>query len=307
MNKIDVAVLLIVFNRLSTTKQVFETIKKAKISRLYIASDGPRFGTDDQPKIEAVREFILKEIDWECQVFTLFREENLSCGLSVKNAIDWFFQSEEYGIILEDDVLPSSSFFKYCDFLLRRYRYDDRIGMISGNNFVTNECNLPNSYTFSKFFNTWGWATWKRAWQNMDLSMSWKNTSLNESVFQNMGYTRYSYRAWKMNYEVIENKTVNAWDYQWSYSLSCQNQLSIVPEKNLVSNIGFTSEATHTVGRAKEAYTKLYDINFPLNNPTYILCNREYESQYEKFQYSQYSFYWVLKHKIRQILKNLYT
>jgi hypothetical protein len=277
-------VLFIIFNRMNTTKEVFAEIQKAKPPRLYIASDGPRIHKENETAIvNEIRSYVLDNINWDCDVHTLFREQNLSCGQSVKGAIDWFFEAEEYGIVLEDDVKPNGSFFKFCDELLLRYKDDDRVGLISGNNHI-NFAPHNDSYTFSRFFSTWGWASWRRAWKNMDIDMHWFQTPYKNSIIRNMGYTQQSVLRWEKNINDIVTKKINAWDFQWVFSLSAQNQLCIFPACNLVANIGFGEDATHTFGEAKEEFLQQSELSFPLIHPDYIVPNPEFEILYEKNQ-----------------------
>jgi GR25 family glycosyltransferase involved in LPS biosynthesis len=157
---LKIAVLFLIVNRLNTIRQVFAEIKKAKPPRLYIASDGARDDVESETqKVKDVRDFVVDNIDWDCEVKTLFRDGNLGCGLSVKSSIDWFFKQEEMGIILEDDCVPNESFFRFCEELLIKYEADDRVGMISGNNHISYQPNL-DSYLFSRYKGCWGWATY---------------------------------------------------------------------------------------------------------------------------------------------------
>ena len=281
-HQLETAVLFLVFNRLDTTKQVFQAIREAKPPRLYIAADGARESKEGEAeKVKAVRDYILQNIDWDCEVKTLFREKNLSCVPSVNGAISWFFEHEEMGIILEDDTKPNISFFYYCEELLEMYKNDKRVGMISGNNH-TSLIPLDSSYVFSKFFWTWGWATWRRCWKDMDFNLDWERTEYSKSIVNNMGYTKKSVIYWEHNIEAIHNKKVNAWDYQWFLSLSSQNQLCIFPAFNLVSNVGFGEDATHTFGEAPEKYTNQKELIFPLRHPKYVLPLVDFENIYEK-------------------------
>lgn len=303
---LNTAILFIVFNRLDTTKQVFKAIKEAKPLRLYIASDGARKTKNGEEQIvKDIREYITSNIDWNCEVKTLFRKENLSCGISVKQAIDWFFDNEKMGIILEDDVLPNSSFFRFSEELLIKYQDDDRIGMISGNNHINFNDFGGDSYVFSKFAYTWGWATWQRAWVNMDLEMNWENTNFKNSIISNMGYTTKSEIHWKNNIEAIKKKKVNAWDYQWFLSLSSQNQLCIFPQYNLVANIGFGDGATHTFGEPKQEYIKQRELSFPLIHPRYVLPLKKFEEIYEKLQI-KLPVFWkkIIPQPIKNFIKN---
>lgn len=271
---LKIAVLFVVFNRLDTTKEVFSRIRKVRPPRFYLASDGAR-SIEEEEKVNTVREHILENIDWDCEVKTLFREKNLGCGLGVKTAIDWFFSNEEDGIILEDDVLPEESFFWYCEALLERYRDDLRVGMISGNNHLDHSPEY-DSYLFSPYMSTWGWATWRRAWANMELEIDWYQTVYQTSIIQNMGRSRQSDRFWRYILSIIKSGVIDAWDYQWFFTLSSQNQLSIVPADNLVANIGYGTDATHTFGTPKRVYTTTAPIMFPLRHPTYIVPDHAY-------------------------------
>lgn len=302
--KLNTAILFLVFNRIETTKQVFEAIRQAKPLRLYVAADGAR-DKKEEKKIKLVREYILSNIDWECKVKIFFRENNVGCGLNVKESIDWFFENEDRGIILEDDVVPSQSFFRFSEELLEKYLHDNRIGMISGNNhiqFIPEEV----SYIFSKFYWTWGWATWQRSWKNMDFEMNWEKTNRRNDVLNNMGYTQKSIEYWENNIKSIKLKQVSAWDYQWFLSLSSQNQLCIFPSVNLVSNVGFGNDATHTFGLAPLKYISNEDIEFPLVHPTNILPIKKFEEKYEKVQVTIPSFWKKhIPNPIKKFIKNI--
>ena len=169
---IDTPLLFIIFNRPDVTLRVFNELKKQKPKYLFIAADGPRAGfEDDIDKCKRVREVVLNEIDWDCEVKTLFRDLNLGCGHAVSGAIDWFFENVEKGIILEDDCLPNKSFFYFCENLLESYKENDEVFAISGANFQDKKIGKA-SYFFSKYLYVWGWATWRRAWENYDFDLS---------------------------------------------------------------------------------------------------------------------------------------
>ena len=281
MSPLSPAVLLIVFNRPDTTRVVFEAIRKVQPFRFYVVADGPRDYVDGEADLcKEVRD-IFMEIDWICEFKSLFREKNLGCGRSVKEAIDWFFTHENMGIILEDDTLPSNTFFEYCNYLLTKYENDNRIGMIAGTNHI-NYCTKNLSYCFSINKACWGWATWKRAWINMDFDMEWINSSQKTDVLQNMGRTKISYLFWENAIISIQNKLVSAWDWQWYFSLSMSNQLCIFPCKNLIANIGFGEKATHTKGLPKKEYVDIYDLDFPLKCPKYVVPDYVFDIKFEK-------------------------
>ena len=172
MNNLNTPILFLVFNRLDATKQVFEVIRKVVPSKLYIGCDGPRDNREgEDKKVKAVREYVLDSIDWDCEIKTLFREKNLGCGKAVSSAISWFFENEEMGIILEDDCLPSLSFFPYCEELLIKYKEDARIYHISGHNPLT-YTKTKYSYYFVRIQHCWGWASWRRAWEKYNFDIT---------------------------------------------------------------------------------------------------------------------------------------
>jgi hypothetical protein len=271
-------VLLIIFNKLEPARLVFERIAAVQPKKLYIASDGARAGVDGEAlQVDAVRKYVMESVTWPCEVKTRFRDSNFGCSRGPSDAISWMFEHEESGIILEDDTVPELSFFPYCEELLLRYQFDQRIGMISGNNHLS-EYEFSESYLFSKFKWTWGWATWRRAWANQDLKLECMKSPAAASIIENMGYTPKSQRLWERNLSSIEAGRVAAWDYQWFLSLSAQNQLSIVPRRNLVANVGFGVEgSTHCKGSAPLRFTETGGVAFPLLHPGYVVPDFKYE------------------------------
>ena len=239
-------VLLCIFNRPELTARVFESIRARQPQRLFIASDGPReLNPDDAEKVEAARK-IVSRVDWKCDLKTRFLTENLGCKHAMSSAISWAFETTEDLIILEDDCLPHRSFYGYCDSLLDRYRNEDSVMMISGNNFQSSR-RSDASYYFSRWTHIWGWATWKRAWRHYDINVSsWpelKRTRQLRSVFTDP----VEYAHWARTLDSQHAGSIDTWDFAWAYAVWAKNGLSILPEKNLVTNIGFGSDATHTI------------------------------------------------------------
>ena len=300
------AILFLVFNRLDTTKQVFEAIRNTKPPRLYVASDGARARKENESKIvDNIREYIISNIDWDCEVKTLFRDTNVGCGPNVKSSIDWFFENEEMGIILEDDVVPVESFFSFSEELLIKYKDDIRVGMISGNNHIGDDT-FDESYTFSKYKGCWGWATWRRAWENMDFEMTWLESKSKDVIIKNMGYGKPSIEHWNNAIDSIRYNIVSAWDWQWYFSLASQNQLCIFPKYNLVSNIGFGEDATHTFGKAKKSFLSTKELDFPLVHPLYILSNSDYDKSFEEKKIKKsVSIKSILPKKIKRLIKKI--
>ena len=198
---------------------------------------------------------------------TLFRKENLGCGLAVKSAIDWFFEQEESGIILEDDCLPNQSFFYYCADLLEHYKHNERIGMISGDQFLDTH-KLKESYYFTNFPHLWGWATWRRVWKNYDFFMKdWPAIKDTRFLKEKTG-SKYYAEKWKGIFDKTYSGKIDTWDYQAVFMLWVKNQLCIAPKINMVTNIGFGSNATHTTSLKDQRYSIVSgNTAFPLIHP----------------------------------------
>jgi hypothetical protein len=225
---------------------VFNSIRKEKPEKLYIAADGPRNNVDDDlSKCLKVRK-IVELIDWDCKLSVLFQEKNLGPMRSQMTAINWFFDQEDEGIIMEDDVLPDETFFAYCYELLDKYRNDERISMISGCNFQQGNRRGEGDYYFSKYTNTNGWATWKRSWDKIDVSVTDWPELMSVGVMDDFS----SHQGVRRHFEGVFNTiysdpTVRGWDYRFMFSTLKNGTLSIVPNVNLIKNIGFGPGATN--------------------------------------------------------------
>lgn len=295
-------VLLIIFNRPNTTQQVFDRIRQVKPSRLYVAADGPRphVATDAERSAETRK--IIEQVDWDCEVKTLFRDQNLGCGVAPSSAITWFYEHEETGIILEDDCVPSKSFFWFCQELLERYKHDTRIMHISGNNYLNGwRHDNDYSYYFSNKVNSWGWATWRRAWQLYDFNIQTfpelENKGYLNGIFLNKFEEAYRLSKLKETYTNIEKGDV--WDYQWEFTVYSNSGLCIVPEVNLVRNIGFGTDATHTFNlHDKKAQIQEEEISFPLRHPKFVI--RDIESDKRNFNH-------MMRDKVSAKLKNMFS
>jgi hypothetical protein len=247
---LNTPVLLLVFNRPDQTRKVFKKIREAKPKKLFVAADGPRAAKDaESEKCELVRE-IATDVDWDCELYTLFRKENLGCGLAVSSAITWFFDNVDQGIILEDDTIPNNSFFVFCESMLHLYKDDNSIMHIGGNNFQFGKIIDNGSYYFSKFAHVWGWATWKRAWEKYSFDIdSWSSEKKDSAFLTLREEVQRDY--WKSVFESIAEGIIDTWDYQWQLSIWYYKGKCIIPNKNLIQNIGFGEGATHTVARSK--------------------------------------------------------
>jgi len=279
-NPLKTAVLFLIFNRLDTTKQVFKAIRQAKPPRLYIAADGARANKKGEyENVQAVRDYVMQNADWDCDIKTLFRDQNLGCKYAVGEAITWFFKNEEQGIILEDDCLPSQSFFWYCEELLIRYRDNKSIYLISADSRGPDSIGMKEDYGFCKYPMIWGWASWARAWKDYDPEL--KDWPKHRDILPvSISNYKPTVKFWKKVFQQMYNQEVDTWDYQFCYLLLKNKGKCIVPKFNLVSNVGFGDDATHTFdAESEDANRKRYEINIPLN----FAFNSETEKEINKF------------------------
>lgn len=309
-NILETPVLLIIFNRFDTTRQVFEAIKKQKPNKFFIAADGARSDVPgDVEKCSLIRKWVLENIDWECEVKTLFQEQNLGCGNGPATAISWFFDHVEEGIILEDDCVPDISFFEYCAILLEKYRHVNSISIISGSNFDKNCKYKPvgESYFFSVFPFTWGWATWKRNWNHFDRTIKkWGNTD--KRLFLEFISDNTEFKSlWKKIFDdIFKDQPSDIWDYQFFFASFWQKQLSIIPSVNLVTNIGDGTEATHTQCYGSEmTNVPRSSISFPLIHPSSITRNLDYDIFLQEINYGRIENITLIK-KIKRMIKNTF-
>lgn len=275
------AVLFLVFNRPGVTAQVFEAIRQAKPPRLYVAADGPRANRPGEAERCAEVRRIATAVDWPCEVKTLFREINLGCKVGVSSGISWFFEGEEEGIILEDDCLPSQSFFWFCEALLETYRNDTRVWQICGSAFVAEFASLQRnaSYLFSKYGPIWGWASWRRAWAYYDPEMlNWPYMKEPQWLDSAYGDAKEK-KAKRVLGEKLYRNEIDTWDYQWGFTKNFQSALSIVPTRNLVVNVGFGPDATHTTSGNSPTQMRR-EMQFPLQHPKLVLPDAEHDRLY---------------------------
>ena len=261
------AVLFVVFNRPDTTSQVFEQIRIAKPRRLYLAADGPRKNFPDDTLSCIQTKEIVQNVDWECEVKTLFREENLGCKNGVSAAVTWFFDQEEEGIILEDDCLPANGFFKFCDTLLEKYQHDTRVRHITGCNLQFGKKWGESSYYFSNRTHVWGWASWRRVWDDYDLSLEKYDSAEIAKQMKNIYDDDLVVESWVNIFNDVKAGKINSWAYPLDFANFFNNSLVIIPNVNLISNIGFSANATNTLNEnnvyANIPLTEIGEISHP--------------------------------------------
>jgi hypothetical protein len=299
--RLKTPVVFIIFNRPDTTKKVFERIREAKPTKLFVIADGPRKGhPEDKEKCDAARA-IINSIDWDCKIFKNYSNVNMGCGKRPASGLDWVFEKVKEAIILEDDCLPHPSFFRYCEELLERYRENKRIMSIAGTNVQFGRNKTMHSYYFSRYFHGWGWATWKRAWQHFDFDMKlWPNVKDNKLLRKVLEGNR-AVKCWTKLFQSLKGRK-DIWDYQFAFAHWVHNGLCIVPNINLVSNIGFGKEATHTTYE-KSPYTNINTevMTFPLKYPPSVVRNVEAD-KFEQNTYHDPTLAIRVKRKIKRIL-----
>lgn len=264
-------IVFIIFNRPAQTSRVFQAIAQAKPKKLFVIADGPRNEAETQKCVET--RAIIDRVNWDCEVITNYSEQNLGCRKRIKSGLDWVFEQVESAIILEDDCLPSSSFFHFCEQLLKTYDHDERVMMISGNNYLPENCKIGGSYYFSRDAKIWGWATWRRAWQKyVDDINVWRRVGSAgwlEEIFDDP----IEFAFWQHRFSKAFEGKVDSWGLFWSFTCLINNGLVIRPEKNLVMNIGFGDSATHTQQKNLQSEQPADEIKFPLQHPTEMLPN----------------------------------
>ncbi len=295
-------VLLIVFNRPHLTSKVLDSLLALKPSVLYVAADGPRANNDSDLKLcTETRLLIESKVTWPCEVKKRFLNENKGCGKAVSEAISWFFSENEYGIILEDDCLPDPSFYTFCEELLLKYRDNKEIMFIGGTNFQNGQKRGDASYYFSSEIHVWGWASWRRAWNVYDFNLSdlkeFKTTQKIKKYYQDKTIISY----WYDIFDRMRMHEIDTWDYQWRYSIWNAGGLAIIPQKNLVSNIGFGTDATHTSVTASSDNMPRYTMEKELIHPSAIIR----DAAADLYTFEHHNRPWIIKHP--SLMKRVYS
>lgn len=293
----------LIFNRPDTTQKVFDAIRQAKPQKLLVVADGPRADRPGEADKCAATRAIIDGVDWECDVLTNYSEVNLGCKQRVSSGLDWAFNTVEEAIILEDDCLPHPSFFDFCEELLDYYRHDERIAVIAGCNFQGGQRRTDYSYYFSLYNHCWGWASWRRAWKYYDGEMKhWpeiRDQKWLNSIFDKSSVIYF----WNQAFQSVYENKLSSWATAWAFSCWLQNRLTIIPNVNLVSNIGFGKDSTHTsFYNTKKADIATEVMAFPLKHPPLMIRNFKADSYTEDIHYS-ISCLSRVKTKLRKIIK----
>lgn len=282
---LNTPVVLIVFNRPNTTLRVFEKIRQIQPKELFIIADGPRSGNEsDLTKCSQVLD-IVNNVDWDCKILTKIAKSNLGCGINVSSGISWVFEQVDKAIILEDDCVPDLSFFPFCEELLIKYNDHTNIMNICGSNiYYPSTRKNSNSYYFSGYFSTYGWATWKRAWNKFDFSPTTEFTC--ETIKNFFGKNNIASEYWLYIFHNLrKNIRKSIWDCQWTLSCWSCSGISIKPYVNLVENIGFGADATHTKGDSYVKDVPALSLELPLKHPNKIIIDDDSDRYFEKAAY----------------------
>jgi hypothetical protein len=289
MNSANIAppVLLLAFNRPDTTARTLESIRAVQPGQLFFAVDGPRPERAGESERVAAVQALADSVDWECDLRTLFRERNLGLKTAVSEAISWFFAGVEQGIVLEDDCVADPSFFRFAGELLEKYRDDERVMAVSGNNFQFGKRADAYSYYFSRYNHVWGWASWRRAWRLYDHGMS-RWPGLRERGWPEQ-YLRDPVAAsyWADIFDETHAERNASWAYRWTFACWAHGGLTVLPAVNLVSNIGFGTASTHTFFRGRVAAMATQRMQFPLAHPPSVTRNEAADDATEKVLFSR--------------------
>ena len=276
-------VAFIIFNRPDTTERVFAEIAKAKPPKLLVVGDGARVNREGEAAKVAATRAIIDRVDWTCEVLTNYSETNLGCKLRVSSGLDWVFEQVEEAIILEDDCLPHPTFFRFCQELLEKYRDDQRVGMISGDNFQFGHRLNDDSYYFSNFNHIWGWASWRSRWQHdYDVTMKDWPKIYDEDRMGDWFCTKAEKDYFAETFEKVHQGKIDTWDYQWNFASRLNGRIAVMPNINMISNIGFGDDATHTKGESILANMVISAIQFPLKHPYAIFTSQFLDGRYFK-------------------------
>lgn len=268
--KLETPVVFIVFNRPDVTQEAFRAIARAKPPKLLVVADAPREGRLGERELCERARAIATNVDWPCQLSTNYADTNMGCRRRVTTGLDWAFGLVDEAIILEDDCVPTPGFFRFCQELLERYRDDPSISQIGGVNFQDGIKRSDASYYFSRHNHIWGWATWRRAWMlHLDAMRQWPALREGPWLRSSLGTWRET-RFWGTAFDKVSGGEIDAWSYEWIFTSWLHGMLSIVPETNLVSNIGFGPEATHTKTASPHADMPTREIGFPLVHPAQL-------------------------------------
>lgn len=264
-------VLLLLFKRPEETRHILQSLRQVKPEILLVSTDGPRVDNyDDIKKCAAVRD-VINEVDWNCTVLKNYSDTNLGCGIAPYQGISWAFDQVGEAIILEDDCLPDTTFFRFCEELLEKYRDNERVMHISGNNYSASTWRSAYSYSFSRYPLGWGWATWRRAWKHFDFEMKYWPEVRDKNLLKDILASKETIYDWEKTFQFVYDGHLDCWDFQWLFTCWVQNGLSIIPRLNLVTNVGSGQDATHFQENSPLLNLPVQSLEFPLKHPPFLI------------------------------------
>jgi len=300
MYNLSTPVVFLIYRRPDLTQQVFNEIAKAQPKQLFVVADGPKT-PEDMPRCQATRA-IIDQVNWDCDVKTNYADQNMGLRKRISSGLNWVFDQVERAIILEDDCVPHPTFFRFCEELLEKYKDDERVMHISGDNFgYERPAGVKDSYYFSIFAHVWGWATWRRAWAKYDVNMTtWQNPHIQQQVLSQFSTKLQMY--WKQEWNLVITEQKKTWAYQWMYACIAHNGLSIMPYENQISNIGIGEEGTNTKNTSSPvANLPTRVVSFPLIHPIQIKRNLEADALSERLFFRRMTLLDRTKRKIKTL------
>lgn len=301
-------VVLMIFNRPDTVREVMRVLAEVQPDELFVVADGPREGVEGDLTRCALARAIATATTWPCRVRTAFASQNLGDSHRFRTGLAWVFEHTDRAVILEDDCVPDPTFFRFCSHLLDRYAEDPRIGMISGNNLQFGRERTSSSYYFSRYTHIWGWATWARAWQHFDLTMSHWPAFKHAGRLAEWLPTRRERAYWTKIFDGVHDQTSVHWDYAWTFTCWDHGMLTILPDRNLVSNIGFGEGATNTHDEANIfARMPTSAMPFPLHHPEVVATNNRADAFSARTVYLGPTLLERVVRKVRHVARGLYA
>ena len=282
----ETPVSLFIFNRPQTTERVFERIAEVEPPRLHVVADGPRASVESDPeRCRAARE-VTEQVDWDCEVSRTYADENLGLKRRFVTGLESIFSAEKRTIILEDDCVPNRDFFRFCEEMLDRYAEDERVWDVSGTNHLQRWRDEMQDYHFSNQGGIWGWATWRRSWEAYDPDMElWTDDHVRDR-FRDVIADDSQYAYLRTVYGRAYHGESDTWAYPWGFARNINSGLSVVPSRNLVSNVGFGGDATNTTEAGPLSDLPRHSLSFPIDFHDYVAIDREYDRRFHRLRTS---------------------
>lgn len=299
-------ILILIFNRPKETKKLVKRLEKFKPKNIYVFSDGPRKNNFSDIELNNQCKLLIQNINWKSKIKKKYLKNNLGCKNAVSRGISWFFKNVKMGIILEDDCIPTESFFKFCEWGLKKFKNSKKVGTITGNNFLNLKINIKSSYYFSKYAHCWGWATWRNRWalynKNISFWKRWKNSKNYRELFN----LKHEILYWKKIFNNVSKNKIDSWAYPWNLCLWYNNKIVLTPKYNLVKNVGYGNSATHTFVNSDNLNYGTIKLNYPYKSPQIDKVNMEADNYvfYNHFQGLNYLWPYRMIYVFKLILTN---